>query len=294
MKKIFLFLTVLGMIFSVGCGSSQNEAASDKPQIYCSFYGIYDFVSEIGGDKIDVYNIVPTGTEPHDWEPSTRNMAELSNADIIFYNGLGMETWIDKVEASVGENVEFVELSDGIADEDSSNDPHIWLAPKNAEKMCEAIKNKLCDIDPENSSYYESSYSNIQTEMEELDSEYIKALAPYKGGKIVVAHEAYSYLCDEYGLQQTAIEGLSAESEPSPSKMQELVNYIKDNNIKYVFYEELVSPKVAQSLADEAGAELLELNPIEGLTDEQIKNGDNYISIMRSNLENLKTALGAE
>lgn len=291
MKKIILALICVVIILTVGCSKSEITVESTKPQVYCSFYGIYDFVSEIGGDRIDVYNMVPTGTEPHDWEPSTKDMADLIKADVIFYNGLGMEGWIDKVKSSVGEDVKFVELSEGIADE-NTNDPHIWLDPNNAEKMCISILDELCELDSVNSNVYEQNSSNLISEIQKVDNEYKTALTGISNNKIVVAHEAYSYLCKAYGLEQIAIEGISADSEPSPSKMKELINTLIHKNIKYVFFEELVSSKVAETLAAETGAELLELNPIEGLTDEEIANGDNYVSVMRKNLANIKIALG--
>lgn len=291
MKKLFVLIMLMAIGFT-GCSTTETaENESSKPQVYCSFYGIYDFVSTIGGDKIDAYNIVPTGTEPHDWEPSTVEMAKLTKADIIFYNGMGMESWIDKVRESAGDGVKYIELSQGIGDENSP-DPHIWLDPENAVKMAEKIKDSLCELDAVYKDYYEKNCNELVAEINEVDKEYTEALANIENNKIVVAHEAYGWLCNAYGLEQIAIEGISAEGEPSPSKMQELINTIRDNDIKYIFFEELVSPKVAESLAAETGAELLVLNPIEGLTDEEIAEGKNYISIMRENLENLKIALG--
>jgi zinc transport system substrate-binding protein len=127
--------------------------------------------------------------------------------------------------------------------------------------------------------------------LEQLDKEYTDTLAPYKGSSIVVSHEAYSYLCSRYGLNQIAVEGVIPESEPSPNQMRSIISYIKENNIKYIFFEELLSPKVVQTIADETGATLLELNPFEGLEQEDIDSGENYLSVMRSNLENLKQAL---
>lgn len=292
-KKLLFVFAVICALLLVGCGDTKQEAQSDKPQVYCSFYGIYDFVSNVGGDKIDVYNMVPTGTEPHDWEPSTKDMANLTNADIIFYNGLGMESWVDKVKASVGDDVKFVELSQGIADENAS-DPHIWLNPKNAILMTEKIKDTLCEADAVYKDYYEKNCISLTDEITKVDEEYTKALSNVQNNKIVVAHSAYGYLCQAYGLEQIAIEGMLADSEPSPSKVEEIINTIKANDIKYIFYEELVSPKVAQTIAEESNVQLLELNPIEGLTDEQIQNGDNYITIMMQNLTNIKTALGVE
>lgn len=293
MKKFFAIFMLILIAFT-GCSNVQEKQTdSGKPQIYCSFYGIYDIVGKIAGDKAEIHNMVPTGTEPHDWEPSTKDMAELTKADIVFYNGLGMESWTDKVKSSVGDNVKFIELSQGIA-ADNSSDPHIWLNPQYALKMAENVKDTLCELDAVYKDYYEKNYYTFEIAVNDLDNRYKAELSAKKDNKIVVAHEAYSYLCEAYGLEQTAIEGISAESEPSPSKMQEIIGYIKENNIKYIFFEELVSPKVAQAIAEEAGCELLTLNPFEGLTDEEIAEGKDYIAVMNENLKNLKTALGVE
>lgn len=296
MKKITGVLASL-FILMIFTGCSQGETVSDKPQIYTSFYAIYDFTSEIAGDNADVHNVVPVGTEPHDWEPTAMNMAEMAEGDILFYNGLGMESWIEKAQASLeGENIKFVKVSEGVKTDENSGDPHIWLDPSNAEIMCENIYNALCEADPENSESYEANYNEYISQIETVDKSYRETLSdvPENKRNIVVSHEAYSYLCSAYGLEQVAVSGISADSEPSPDKMMELINFVKENNIKYIFYEELLSPKTAETLAEETGAQLLPLNPFEGLTEEEIAQGDNYISVMLRNLDNLNTALKGE
>ncbi len=293
MKRILSFICVIlaiSLIFS-GCADKTETADNGKLKVYTSFYALYDFTEKIGGDKIDLVNIVPTGTEPHDWEPSVHDMASLENCDILFYNGLGMESWIEKVQNSVSNpNIQYIELSSGLADE-NAQDPHIWLSPIKTKEIAKKITDTLSQSDSENADYYNENYNTFAAELDSLDSDYKATLSPLPNKNIVVSHEAYSYLCSEYGLEQRAIDGIFADSEPSPDKMKDIVNYIKANDIKYIFYEELVSPKTAQTLATETGANLLCLNPFEGLTDEEIANGDDYISVMRKNLENLTTAL---
>lgn len=290
MKKFTALLLILILAFATGCQSQKND--NDKPQIYTSFYAVYDFTKEIAGDKADVYNMVPSGTEPHDWEPTVKDMAKLNNADVVFYNGLGMESWIEKVESSLqGGNTQFVCLSDAVEADSNASDPHIWLNPNNVKTMCQSIYDTLCQIDPDNQGVYTENFSRYMTELEVLNQSYKDTLSPLPNKSIVVSHQAYSYLCSAYGLEQTAIDGISADSEPSPDKMMELINYVKANNIKYIFYEELVSKKTAETLSNETGAKLLPLNPFEGLTDEEIAAGENYISVMNKNLENIKTAL---
>ena len=278
MKKIIILAL---MLILTGCGSAPVKT-SNKPQIYTSFYAISDFVEKIGGDKVDVHNLVPSGTEPHDWEPSSKDMLNLNSADVLFYNGLGMESWIDKVKGAVnGEKPKYVELSD----------PHIWLDPKNVITMSQEICDTLSDLDPSNEEYYKENLATFTAQLNKLDNDFKTQLSNVSSKKIVVSHEAYSYLCSAYGLEQTSIDGISADSEPSPAKMKEIADYIKTNNVKYIFFEELVSPKIAQSLADETGVQLLALNPFEGLDQEDIDNGADYISVMEENLKNLVTAL---
>lgn len=291
MRKLLIFLSVLSIsLILVGC--SNNDIDSDKPQVYTSFYALYDFTKEIAGDNVDVYNIVPAGTEPHDWEPTVQDMSNINNADVLFYNGLGMESWIDKVKSSlVSSEVRFEELSLGVQVDENGTDPHIWLDPQNVKIMCKNILDTLCEIDPDNKDIYEVNYNNYMVSLDSLDKLYADTITNVYNKNIVVSHEAYNYLCNAYGLKQIAIDGISADSEPSPDKMKDLISFINENNIKYIFYEELVSQKTAEILAQETGTKLLPLNPFEGLTNEEISRGENYISVMYENLENIKMAL---
>jgi len=172
-----------------------------------------------------------------------------------------------------------------------AHDPHVWLNPINAKKEMENIKNALVNADPANKNYYENNYEKYLKEFDLLDKEYKDMVSKITKKDIVVAHEAFGYLCNAYGLNQVAIEGLNAESEPSPGRMAEIVDFVKKNKVKYIFFEELVSPKVAQVIAKESGAKTSVLNPLEGLMEEDINQGKEYFSVMRDNLSALREAL---
>lgn len=291
MKRILAAIFIVSIILSA-MGCKNEETDFDKPQIYTSFYALYDFASEIAGENADIYNMVPPGIEPHDWEPTVQDMAKLNYADAVLYNGLGMDNWVEKIDSSFNNSdLRFINTSDGVDTKDYS-DPHIWLDPENVKIICSNILSALCEIDPVNSTIYKSNYNSYAAQLDELNEAYKAALKNYENKSIVVSHSAFGYLCDAYNINQQAIEGISAESEPSPERMMELINFIKENNIKYIFCENLVSHKPAQTLADETGAELLSLSPFEGLTEEEISRGENYISVMYENLENLDKALG--
>ncbi|BCJ96052.1 ABC transporter substrate-binding protein [Anaerocolumna cellulosilytica] len=289
-----------------------SETVNDKLTIYTSFYPMYDLTKKIGGDKVEVTNLVPAGTEPHDWEPSSTDIVNLENGDLLIYNGAGMEHWVEDitqalqnkslklVEASIG--VELVEGGHSHEDEEheeeeeaheaeNSYDPHVWLSIRNAKKEMEVIKNALVEADPDNKEYYEDNYTAFAAKFDELDTRFTEELTKLENKDIVVAHEAFAYLCKDYGLKQVAVEGLSPDSEPDAKRMAEIIEFAKENNIKTIFFEELVSPKVAETIAFEVGAETAVLNPLEGLTEEQLTAGEDYLSIMEYNLEALIKAL---
>jgi zinc transport system substrate-binding protein len=218
---------------------------------------------------------------------------------VLIYNGDGMEGWIDQVLGSININKTIVvEAAKGLnligtQDKNASlkYDPHVWLNPLLAKKEMETIKNAFVKADPKNTDFYEKNYADNAKKLEDLDKEFKDTIAKYSKKDIVVAHQAFGYLCSAYGLNQVAIEGLSAESEPSPARMAEISDFVKKNNIRYIFFENLISPKVAQAIANEAGAKTEVLNPLEGLSDEQIHQGKEYFSVMRDNLNALSKAL---
>ncbi len=289
------FLAFFAAVSLFGCGSDGEKVREEgKLQVYTSFYCVYDFVSQIGGDKVQVYNMLPNGAEPHNWEPTPGDMLKLENADFLFYNGRGRESWVDKVIGSVeNKNIKYVELSKGIEflDSNENTDPHIWLDPKNAKKEAETIKNALVMADSANEAYYNENYKVFADRIDKLDIDFKNAVSETKNKTIVVAHEAYGYLCGAYGLEQLGIEGLSAESEPSPAKMAEISKFVKNNGIKFIFFEELLTPKAASVISEETGAELLVLNPFEGITEQEEKDNEDYFSVMYKNLDNIKKAL---
>lgn len=301
-KRIIVFLWITGIMLLGGCAQSGAGSGSfqeeDKIAVVTTIYPMYDFVSNIAKDRAEIINLVPAGTEPHDFELSTRDMQLMEQADMFVYNGAGMEHFVDKtLEAVSNEKLVVVEAAEQInaesaqADSDVEEDPHTWLSPVNAIAEAEAIKDAFIRLDEENADYYQENFEAYKEKLEALDAQYREELKNLSKDTIVVAHEAFGYLCAEYGLKQEAIEGLIPESEPDAARMKELIDFSREHEIKVIFFEELVSPKVAQAIADEVGAETVVLNPIEGLTAEQQEAGLDYISIMEQNLEALKRAL---
>lgn len=175
--------------------------------------------------------------------------------------------------------------------EHGAYDPHIWLSPKNATKQLENITKAFVKVDPNNEKYYSENLAKYTEEFKKLDEEYKSKLANTKNKSIVVSHEAYSYLLNEYGIKQIGIEGVNAETEPDAKTMSEIVKVVKENNIKTIFTEDLIETKVADAIAKETGAKTVVLNPLESLSQEEVKNNDDYLSVMKNNLEKLVGAL---
>lgn len=297
-------LLALGL---AGCGAKGPDTAAAsaaaaqtdsgaKVKVVTSFYAMEDFAKKVGGDDIEVTNLVPAGTEPHDWEPAATDVQAIQDADLFVYNGASMEHWVDDTLSSLGDKTPAsVKASEGIAlrvgEEPGEVDPHVWLNPENAKAELANIKDALVKVDPDHKADYEANYEKYAAEFDQLDQDFKDKLGAVPNKTIVISHEAFGYLCDAYGLTQAPIAGMDAEGEPDAQTMASIIDQVKSQNIKVIFSEDLVSPKVAQQIADATGATCEVLNPIEGLTDEQIAQGEDYFSVMESNLDELMKAL---
>ena len=284
MKNILLIIIILFSIITITCNNNDNKNTSGKLQIYTSVYPIYDFTKKIGGEKIAVYNMTKAGAEPHDFEITSKDMANLSKADLFIYNGGGMEHWVDSVKEAL--NIKYVDSSSNINNENNL-DPHFWLSPKNAKIQMENIKNGLIEIDSHNKNYYQSNYNLYANRLDELDNKIKISLSNIKNRNLVLTHPAFGHFCKEYSLNQIAI----ARDEADPKAMADIITFIKNNDIKAIFYEEFSSSKLVDSIAKETQIKILTLNPIESLSEKNIEAGEDYFSIMEKNLISLLDGL---
>lgn len=279
MKKLLPIIMTLSLLLT-SCGKVEEK--SDKPQVYTSFYAMYDFARMVGGDDIDLHNVVPTGTEPHDFEPTAADMAKLSKADVFIYNGMGIDEWAEKVADTLPETVNVVCASEKI--NTGGADPHVWLSLKNARTQLEAVSSALSEADSANAENYAARLVEYSEKIDALETEYENA--GLSGKKLFVTHGAYGYLCDDLGMEQVALEGISGDSDPSPAQMAKIVDEIKVEGAKCIFYDPLEGDKMANAVAKEAGIEALPLYTFEGDSEDR-----DYITIMQTNLEQLKKSL---
>ncbi|MCL4378142.1 MAG: zinc ABC transporter substrate-binding protein [Actinobacteria bacterium] len=305
---LIIFIIISLVVFFVLRNQSNNAGGltseNKKIQIVTTLFPLYDFAKNIGQDKVEVSLLLPPGVDAHTFEPRPSDVILINQADVFIYTGKFMEPWADDIVKSVtNKNLIVVNASNGVtlipaAPNDSNKqksqmDPHIWLDFDNAGIIVNSIAKALSEKDPVNSHIYEKNTRDYLQQLKDLDDEYKLDLSKCSSKEIIYAgHYAFGYLAKRYGLKYLAAQGVSPDSEPTAVDLINLVNQIKKDNIKYIFYEELASPKIAQTLSSETGAKLLLLNAGHNITREQLRQGVAFISIMKNNLANLKIGLG--
>jgi zinc transport system substrate-binding protein len=310
-KYMLSLVAVTGLFLLTACGQKNTSEKTEKKDtitVVATFYPMYDFAKNVVGDAGEVQLLIPAGTEPHDYEPSAKDIAKITDADAFIYNSNELETWVkdtienvDQKQVAVVEAAKNIHLMSGEAHEEEGADeahgheheldPHVWLDPVLAQKEVEAIRDALVKKFPEKKAEFEKNASAYLQKLKDLDQEYQAAFANAKNKTFVTQHAAFGYLAKQYGLTQEAIAGISPDQEPSPSRLAELKKYIKENNVKVIYFEESASSKVADTLASETNVELAVLNPLEGITAKEQEQGENYLSVMQANLQALQKTI---
>lgn len=306
---VLLGLGILGM--SRWRSVSPTQPDSSKVRVAASFYP-YSFLAEqVGGDLVQVTTVTPAGVEPHDFEPSSSAVLNILKSDLLLANGI-LEPWFSQVQTQAQQQGQPTVLAIGSANmnlehtqdheteaenqneavaADSAFDPHIWLSPVEMKKMAAEVAAALSEADPESSDHYTQNLRVLEGTLTDLDKKFQQGLATCEQRTIITNHEAFGYLAREYNFSQKGITGLSPEAEPSLQDLAVLAQFAQQEKIKYIFFEEQASPELAQTLAEEVGAQVLVLNPLESLTPDQLELGEDYFSVMEDNLANLRLAL---
>jgi zinc transport system substrate-binding protein len=326
-KNIFAILSVLSLIlFLAACNDSEKTQSSKDTKelsIFTTIYPLEYFTERIGGDLVKTENIVPPGSDAHSVEISTKTMMKVAESDAFIHTGTGVEGFVDSVAdslekedvliVSASENIEFISSNEEAHVEHSEEeeheeheehaeeghdehaesdiDPHVWLDTKRSIIIAENIKNELVQLQPENKETFKDNFSTLKKELEELDSEFNKMVSQSKTKTFIVSHSAYGYWEDAYCLKQIGISGLSPTDEPSQKQLTEVIDLVKEINLQYIFFEPNLTNKVAEAVQNDTGNQVLKLNNLESITDENIKNREDYFVIMRNIIDALKQAL---
>jgi zinc transport system substrate-binding protein len=289
-------ITVLALILA-SCSTNDGANSPGSTTVVAAFYPIQEAARKVGGEAVQVFNLTPPGAEPHDLELTPDGVARIQSADVVLYLGGGFQPALeDALSGAKGETVDLLAglrllPPPGEAQEGLSVDPHVWLAPRLYGEMVSEVAEALAKADPDSASTFRANAKAFEADIDRVDLQYQKGLAHCQRHTIVTSHEAFGYLANAYGLTQEPITGLSPEAEPGPARLAELKDLVQREGITTIFTEELVSPKVAQALAQEAGVQTKVLFTIEGLTPEEEAAGADYISLMIDNLSTLEKAL---
>jgi len=314
MKKIIFILGIIFIIIFLIFTTSykqQSKNNSQKIQIITTLFPLYDFAKNIGRGDVEVSLLLPPGVEAHSFEPKPSDIATINKADIFIYTGKFMEPWAeDIIKGLTDKNITVVDSSVGIdlikeeehegehADEHEEEhehggvDPHIWLDFDHDKTMIQTITIALSEKNPTNATYYQQNANEYVSKLTALDELYKSTLSQCKTKEIVYGgHYAFGYLANQYGLTYLAAQGVSPDAEPTAQDLIQLVEQIRKNDVQYIFYEELTSPKIAETLKNETKTQLLLLHAAHNVSKEDFEHNVSFLSIMEKNLDNLKVGL---
>ena len=301
-RRTWFAAAALVVVLAASCGADAGSGSPDDGlSIVASFYPLSEAAARVGGPVVSVTNLTPPGVEPHDLELDPDQVAEIAGADLVLYLGEGFQPAVQDAVDVVAEG-EHVDLLQGIGDARTTSepgepsagevvDPHVWLDPVLMRRIVDRIAETLGRLDPAHADGFRARADAFDADLGDLDEEYRSGLSSCRRRVLVTSHAAFGYLADRYGLTQEPITGLSPEAEPDPERLAQLAADVQRTGTTTIFTETLVSPKVAQTLAQEAGVTTAVLNPLEGLTQQQVQAGDDYLSVMRSNLASLRRGL---
>lgn len=295
MKKgffVFLLLVLFAGVVALRVSFAPPPYVPDAStiRIVASFYPVAEFARQVGGNLVDVMTVTPAGVEPHEYEPTSQQVAAMYDADVFLYNGGGVDAWAERIAPELERRgITTINMSDVVGM--AVTDPHFWLDPVFAHAEVTLMKNTMTSVDPTHAVDYAQNADAYIEKLASLAADYANGLAMCNNRTVVTSHDAFAYLAARYNFDVIAISGISPEEEPSAGRLAEIAELAREQNISYIFFETLVSPRLSQTVADEIGASTLVFNPLEGLTDNDIDAGKNYVSVMQENLSNLRTAM---
>lgn len=282
-----------------------SSLPSGKLNVVTTLFPLYDFVRAVGGDAVAVSLLLPPGVEPHSFEPRPEDMITVAKADIFIFTNSGMEPWADKLLSGVTRNGRPVKIEAGQGaryinrtapgehdHKDGAKDPHIWLDIANAMQMIDTVTDALAAGAPAKKELFRANAAAYKLRLKTLDDRFRTELTNCSTREFIHGgHYAFAYMAERYNLRYISAYGVSADSEPSPKKMMELIDTIRRHKLTSLFYEEMLSPAVARSVAAETGATLLKLHGIHNITRQELDSHATYPDLMEQNLAALRKGL---
>jgi zinc transport system substrate-binding protein len=288
--------TVVALLLA-GCSTDDPAGVGDTVDVVAGFYPLQFVAERVGGDLVAVSNLTKPGAEPHDLELAPQDVGSVADADLALYLS-GFQPAVDEAISTSAPDtgfdvtqyadlsLTFTPIDEGTAEDEEDVDPHFWLDPMRLADVADAVAERFAAVDPAHADTYSANATALHEELLELDNEMLDGLASCESRDIVTSHNAFGYLADAYDMNQIGITGLTPESEPNPQTLADVTDFVERNDVRTIYYETLVSPDIANTVAAATGARTAVLDPIEGLSDESL--GDDYLDIMRANLDQLR------
>ncbi|MDA1257320.1 MAG: zinc ABC transporter substrate-binding protein [Chloroflexi bacterium] len=305
-------MAVLALLV-VSCGGDEApDSGGGLPRfetisVIASMYPLEYFSERVGGDRVEVDGIVPSGGDAHAFEPTPGDLRNIANADLLVYNGLGFESWVEALLAAgdapettvqagsetVARHFDIDEIGSDSGDGqgDGDLDPHIWLDPVLAITQVSAIRDGLIEVDPDGAALYRTNSDTLVAELEALDARFVTAFRTCSQDTFVTSHDSFNYLAARYGLTAVGIGGINPGAEPSPRALARLTDAITEAGISYVLVSPIDTEQLSDTVARESGVEILLLHALQNLTADERDSEEDYFSLMDVNLESLATAL---
>lgn len=327
MKKLLIIALLATVTLLAACGDKKTEdATQDKLNVYTTVYPLTYFTERIAGDSVNVQSIYPPGSNEHTFEPTQKDMMKLAEADVFFYIGLELESFVEKAHKTLAnDDITFVATAEHVshdkldvstghvhAEDDDEHDheghdhdghdheghdhgdevdAHVWLSPQISEDLAQEILTALIAKMPEQEKTFTANYEALVQDLQQLDKDYHQALDQVNKHTFFVSHAAFGYIAGNYGLHQVPVAGLNSQSEPSQQALMQIVKKAKDENISTIFFEQNVSSKLTEVIQKEVGADAAVLHNLSVLTTEDIANKEDYFTLMQKNKEALQKAL---
>ena len=297
---VLIAVIIVAAVAAIYLNNNTGKKSSSTLTVLATFYPLYNFAQNVGGNKVSVTLLVPETVDVHEFEPTPSSIAAVSSANVLVYNGAGLEPWIQSVvsaadnpnlvQVDCSQNIKLLPVPAAFQEDNRTIDPHIWLDPLDAKIQVNNILQGLIKADPADSQYFTQNANTYDAQLDNLNALAINATTDTATKVFVTFHEAFAYFSNQYNVTQLAISG-PFEEEPTPSDIQNVITAINQNHLKYVGYESLENPAISQSIGSQTNATLINMNPIEGLTAAQKSAGDNYISLMKQDIANIHLAL---
>jgi zinc transport system substrate-binding protein len=302
-KRLIVFGGVIAaIIIGISFFSSKlkpiQNAEESKPVVSVSTFSLLEAAHAVAGNALDINMIVPLGNDPHMFSPNPIQVANISKSALFIYNGAGFEVWADNLTKTLPQKNKIIDMSTHVAllksehfEEGEVNNPHYWLDIDNMIKMTQTIDSEFSKLLPSKAEQFHKNSAAYIVELQKLKSEFATGLSECKNRTLVSNHDAFGYLAHANKLQNVSVIGLSTDEQPSAKTIAEIISLVKEHSIKTIFFEELVNDNVAQTISHETGATTQPLQPLENISEDELKSHQTYLSLMRENLKKLREAM---